>query len=136
VFFYSWRRSRGLSFPMRFQSKQMPILFGAAHSISETHWRPSADIYRTRDGWIIKYDLAGVKPEDIEIAIQDSTITVSGFRRDWKLEDGCTYYAMEISYNRFERTIELPCVLDGAEMRMEAREGILMVRLLCRGENP
>jgi HSP20 family molecular chaperone IbpA len=42
---------------------------------------------------------------------------------------------MEISYNRFERTIELPCALDGAQVHMEAREGILMVRLVCRGEN-
>jgi HSP20 family protein len=121
---------------MPFKFNQMPVLFGAAHSVSETHWRPAADIYRTRDGWIIKYALAGVRPEDIQIGIRGSAITVSGFRRDWKLEEGCTYYSMEISYNRFERTIELPCVLDGAEVQMEAREGILMVRLMCRGENP
>jgi HSP20 family protein len=120
---------------MRFKSNQMPVLFGAAHSAAETHWRPAADIYRTRDGWIIKYALAGVKPEDIQITVQGSAITVTGFRRDWKLEEGCTYYSMEISYNRFERTIELPCALDGAQVHMEAREGILMVRLVCRGEN-
>jgi HSP20 family protein len=121
---------------MPLKSDQMPVIFGAAHSVSETHWRPAADIYQTRDGWIIKYAIAGVKPEDIKIAIKGSAITVSGFRRDWKLEEGWTYYAMEISYNRFERTIELPCLLDGAEVRMEARDGILFVRLKCRGENP
>ncbi len=121
---------------MAFKFSQMPVVFGAAHSVTERLWRPAADIYQTRDGWIIKYALAGVKPEDIKVGIKGSEITVSGFRRDWKLEEGCTYYSMEISYNRFERTIELPCVLDGAEVRMEAREGILIVRLRCRGENP
>jgi HSP20 family protein len=121
---------------MPFKSNQMPVVFGAAHSVTETHWRPRADIYRTRDGWIIKYALAGVKPEDIKITIHGSAITVRGFRRDWKLEEGCSYYSMEISYNRFERTIELPCTLDGAQVQMEAREGILLVRLLCRGDNP
>lgn len=127
---------RPARYSMPFKSNQMPVVFGAAHSVTERLWRPAADIYQTRDGWIIKYALAGVKPEDIKVAIKGSAITVSGLRRDWKLEEGCTYYSMEISYNRFERTIELPCLVDGAEVRMEARDGILIVRLRCRGENP
>jgi HSP20 family protein len=121
---------------MRYKSNQMPVVFGAACRSAEAHWRPFADIYRTRSGWLIKYDLAGVKMEDVEVAIKGSEITVSGFRRDWKLEEGSTHYSMEISYNRFERTIDLPCVLDGAEVAIEGREGILLVRLICRGEKP
>ena len=121
---------------MRYKSNQMPVVFGAAFSSAETHWRPSADIYRTASGWLIKYDLAGVKMEDVEVAIKGSAITVSGYRRDWKLEEGSTHYSMEISYNRFERTIDLPCALDGAEVAIEGREGILLVRLICRGEKP
>jgi HSP20 family protein len=120
---------------MRFKSNQMSVLFSpAAHAAPDADWRPAADIYRTRDGWLIKYALAGVKADEIEITVRGSAITVSGFRRDWKLEEGCTYYSMEISYNRFERTIELPCVLDGAQVRVEGREGILLVRLTCQGE--
>ena len=120
---------------MRDKSHQMTVVFAAATYIaSETFWRPLADIYRTRTGWLIKYDLAGVKPDDIEIFVRGSEITVRGFRRDWKLEEGWTHYSMEISYNRFERAIELPCVLDGAEVEVECREGILLVRLTCQGE--
>ncbi len=107
---------------MREKSNQTSVVFGAAiHRISETYWSPSADIYRTRNGWLIKYDLQ---------------ITIHGFRRDWRLEDGCSHYSMEISYNRFERTVELPGNLEGAQVQIEGREGILLVRLTCQGETP
>ena len=102
--------------------------------MSEVSWRPSADIYRTREGWLVKFDLAGVRPDDIQISVRGSRLTISGLRRDWKLEEGCSHYSMEISYNRFERTLELPCDLEGASVQLEAREGILLVRLTCQGE--
>ena len=121
---------------MQDQLRRMAVLFGAAmERRSEVCWQPAADVYRTRTGWLIKYDLAGVKAEDIEITVNGPRITISGLRRDGKLEEGCSHYAMEISYNRFERTLELPCDLEGARVQIEGREGILLLRLICRGES-
>ena len=55
---------------MRDPFDRMLIVFGSAlNRSSEACWRPAADIYRTRTGWLIKYDLAGVRPEDIEITL-------------------------------------------------------------------
>jgi HSP20 family protein len=114
---------------------QMSVVFGTGTRLaSEVSWQPSADIYRTRDGWLVKLDLAGVRPDDIQIAVRGSQLKISGLRRDWILEEGCSHYSMEISYNRFERTLELPCDLDGATVQLEGREGILLVRLTCQGE--
>jgi HSP20 family protein len=118
---------------MRDKLNQMSVVFGAATRLSrEIYWQPSADIYRTRTGWLVKCDLAGVRLEDIQVTIRGPEITISGFRRDWKLEDGCSHYSMEISYNRFERTLELPCDLEGAQVTLEGRDGILLVRLILR----
>ena len=120
---------------MQDRINQTPFFFGAAMDVSaETVWRPAVDIYRSRTGWLVKYDLAGVKREDIEVTAAGSCITVRGVRRDWKLEEGCSHYSMEIAYNRFERTLELPCDLEGARIELEGREGILLVRLQCRGD--
>ena len=120
---------------MQDKPRRSSIFFAAAvDHRSDITWQPAADIYRTQTGWLIKYDLAGVKAEDIEIVLSGSRVTIRGVRRDRKLEEGCSYYAMEISYNRFERTIELPCDLAGAEARLESREGILSLRLDCQGE--
>ena len=116
---------------------RMLIVFGSAfHRSSEACWRPAADIYRTRTGWLIKYDLAGVRPEDVEITLGRSEITISGARRDWQLENGCSHYSMEIFYNRFERTLELPGDLQGAQTLIQSRDGILFLRLICQGEIP
>ena len=95
-----------------------------------TVWRPLADVYRCRTGWLLKFDLAGVRLKDVTVSVQDRLISVSGVRRDTVIEEGATYYSMEISYNRFERTIEMPVNLEAAEIRMEARDGILLVRLI------
>lgn len=120
---------------MEDKPRRTSVFFAAAVDRSaDISWQPPADIYRTRSGWLIKYDLAGVKAEDIDIVLSGSRVTIRGFRRDRKLEEGCSYYAMEISYNRFERTIELPCDLAGAEAELESREGILSLRLTCQGE--
>ncbi len=95
----------------------------------DRQWEPPADVYRTRLGWVAKFDLAGVRPEDVTVRLQDSSLTVSGFRRDCALEDASGYYLMEISYNRFHRTIEMPCEIKDARWHMEFRDGILLVRL-------
>ncbi|HZS09193.1 MAG TPA: Hsp20/alpha crystallin family protein [Blastocatellia bacterium] len=97
-------------------------------------WRPMADIFRTRDGWVIKLDLAGVCPEDVTVIARGSQLLISGTRRDRIVEEGWNHYAMEIIYDRFERTFELPCELERADFRMECREGMLLVRVAMNEE--
>jgi HSP20 family protein len=97
-------------------------------------WEPSADIYRTPYGWVLKLDLAGVRPEDVAVSISGQRVTISGVRRDTIVEEGCSYYAMEISYNRFERSLEMPVNLANAQVTIEARNGLLLVRMITEGE--
>ena len=52
----------------------------------------------------MKFDLAGVRPEDVMVTVRGRRVSVSGVRRDLMVEEGCSYYSMEISYNRFERS--------------------------------
>jgi HSP20 family protein len=96
-------------------------------------WQPSADIYRTRDGWLLKFDLAGVRPEDVMVTVRGRRVSVSGVRRDLIVEEGCSYYSMEISYNRFERSLEMPADLENARVTLEARNGLLLVRMITKG---
>ena len=101
---------------------------------AEPCWRPPADIYRTKTGWLIKYDLAGVATKDIAITVDGPTVTLDGCRRDWSFEEDLRHYTMEIAYSRFARTIQLPCDLDRAQMRIQWRDGILLLRVVCQGE--
>jgi HSP20 family protein len=93
-------------------------------------WQPAVDIYRSQTGWILKFDLAGVRLEDVHVHVTKSSVTVSGVRRDSLMEEaGCCHYSMEIIYSHFQRTIELPDDLQKAKFRLDYRDGILYVRI-------
>jgi HSP20 family protein len=92
-------------------------------------WQPAADVYRTAGGWLVKFDLAGVRPEDIEVEICGSLLTIRGARRDWMVEEGHRAYSLEISYSRFQKSVQLPCELEGASLRCQSRDGMLLVQL-------
>lgn len=110
--------------------RQVPaFLFPGSQTDEETCWKPPVDIYRARNGWLLKFDLAGVRPEDIKVEVSGCRVTVSGVRRDLLLEETASYYSMEIAYNRFERTVELPCHFAKPSVSMENRDGILILRL-------
>ncbi|MFN3324420.1 MAG: Hsp20/alpha crystallin family protein [Bryobacteraceae bacterium] len=107
------------------------IFFGAATAAaSESAWRPAVDVYSTRaGGWVLKFELPGVRPQDVAVAVQGCRVSVSGVRRDWLVEEGCEYQSMEIAYDRFERAVELPYELDSVTWTLEFRHGLLLVRL-------
>ena len=105
-------------------------VFGQMEELArEAIWQPSADVYRTRDGWLIKLDLAGVRPEDVHLSVSGRHLIVEGIRRDWTVSEDCRCYQMEISYSRFERQITLPVNLDNAEVHAEHHHGMLVVRI-------
>lgn len=105
------------------------FFLSSAEGVSGAMWQPRADVYRVRGGWIIKFELAGVKPEDMQISVSGSNLTVQGIRRDLVKEEGFTYDLLEISYSRFKRSIPLPANLENANLSMEYKDGLLVVRL-------
>jgi HSP20 family protein len=106
----------------------------AAQAAGGTAWQPPADVYRTRDGWLVKLDLAGVRPEEVQVSVGGDRLLVRGVRRDWSLEEGCCHYQMEIAYSRFERSITLPVNLERTDICAEHRHGMLLVHIRLREE--
>jgi HSP20 family protein len=95
-------------------------------------WQPQIDIYRSPEGWVIKLEVAGVRPQDVAITVHDSQLCISGMRHDQLVEEGWSHYTMEIAYNRFERRVALPCDLEHASITVEGREGMLLLRIVTR----
>ena len=106
------------------------LLAPPTNPVQEPYWRPPADIYRIRRGWLVKFDLAGVRSEDIRVSVCGRQLTVEGTRRDWQIDDSQQHYCMEISYSHFERSVELPDQLEQARISTEYRDGMLLVRLM------
>jgi HSP20 family protein len=101
----------------------------------ETNWIPATDIYRSQCGWLIKLELAGVRQNDLSINASGKRLTISGFRRDLIVNEDWSHYSLEIAYSRFERIIEMPCSLDRAGIKVELRDGMLMIIVTPEGED-
>ena len=92
-------------------------------------WCPAADVYRTDDGWIVKVDLAGIRPADIEITIDGKLLRISGSRRDGTCGEGVSHYQLEITYSRFEKMIRFPRSIEHASIERDYHDGLLILRL-------
>ena len=106
--------------------------------VHESVWRPAVDVRRTSCGWLIKAELPGVPPDQVHVAVRGNSVVLSGVRTDTSREEGASCYALEIAYCRFERRIELPAPVEGAEVSVSARDGlvILSIRTKPSSEKP
>ena len=92
-------------------------------------WKPAADIFYSGNQWLIRMELAGVSPGEVQVLAQGKDLTVRGRRRDLLVQRGFVCHALEISYSHFERTITLPARISVQSIRMEFQEGILCIYL-------
>lgn len=97
----------------------------------ESCWRPAVDVYHFAQGWLVKIDLAGVLPQDVQVSLEGRRLRVSGVRRDLSIFEGLRAHSLEIAYNRFERSIELPCDLEqNVHTQFDYRDGMFLLRIL------
>lgn len=101
---------------------------------TERLWYPAADVLEARDGWIVKVELAGVRPDELSLTITGRELHISGIRRDATYSEGVTYYQMEITYSRFHRKISFPCDIRADFLEQHYNHGLLILRLK-RSEN-
>jgi len=101
---------------------------------TEHFWYPAADVYRTSDGWVVKIELAGVAPDELEISIEGDTLRVAGSRRDETQSESVSYHQLEITYSRFEKTIRFPAAIEGALVEQRYKDGLLILYLQSAGD--
>jgi HSP20 family protein len=109
-------------------------LLTVAHRVrpSGRLWNPAADVYRTGDGWMVKLDVAGICADEIEIDLDQANLRVRGCRRDTVYKEGFSYQQMEITYSRFEKTIQFPYAIEQASLEHDYRDGFLIINLRCK----
>jgi HSP20 family protein len=90
-----------------------------------TAWIPNADIFAKGDDLVIRFELAGVSEEDIDISLTGGALTVSGERRSELDEDEVHFYTRERSYGNFRRTMNLPEGVDRSKISASFEDGML-----------
>lgn len=108
---------------------------GGQGNTGETHWVPNTDVYVTDSGVVIKVELAGLRKEDLELAIEGNRLRISGCRSDGCRSAKCTFQLMEINYGVFENSIELPPGYDLGRAMAAYQNGFLRIDVPVSGSD-
>jgi len=95
---------------------------------------PRFDVKETKDAYVLKADLPGVKDEEVEVSLNGNTLTISGKREEEHKEEGEQYYAIERSYGTFARSFSLPDTVDSEHVSAELKNGVLTIHMPKRPE--
>ena len=108
-------------------------MLSVAHRVKPSGrlWHPAADVYRGEESWLVKVDLAGICADELELELDGTFLRIRGCRRDTHYHEGLSYQQMEITYSRFEKTIQFPCPLDPKSTSHEYHDGFLLIHLRC-----
>lgn len=92
-------------------------------------WIPDIEIAETDSDIIVKAEIPGVDPKDIDISILDNILTINGEKKEEKEQKGKSFYRVERSYGSFVRTIDLPSPVKTDKVEAKARHGVLEIIL-------
>ncbi len=92
-------------------------------------WGPTLDLSETKDALVVKAEIPGIDPKEINVSLQEQVLTIKGEKRQEKEEKDEHYYRMERSYGAFARSIRLPVPVDGSKVNATFKNGLLTITL-------
>jgi HSP20 family protein len=98
-------------------------------------WVPAVNIVEREDAMVIVADLPGLKAEDVDVTVEDGTLSIRGERRLEEAAEGETYHRVERIYGAFERTFTLPNSIDVEKIEARFSNGEMSLTLPKREES-
>jgi HSP20 family protein len=95
---------------------------------------PPVDIYEDDHGISLRLEIPGVKEQDLDIQLENSTLTVRGERKFEKEEKEENFHRIERRYGSFSRSFTLPNTVDSENVRADYKDGLLTIQLSKRAE--
>jgi HSP20 family protein len=92
-------------------------------------WSPAVDIYETGDELVLTADLPDVELKDIDVRVENQTLTISGARKFQQKDSGKGYHRIERSYGNFVRSFAVPNTFDTEKIGAAFKNGVLTVTL-------
>src|SRR5579872_1213166 len=92
-------------------------------------WSPAVDIFETESALTLKADVPDVDLKDIEVKVENQTLTIKGERKFERDENTKGYHRIERSYGAFHRSFSLPETVDTEKVAAEYKNGVLSISL-------
>jgi HSP20 family protein len=97
--------------------------------LSTRTWAPPVDIYEDGDSLVLKAELPGVNPDDVDIRVENNTLYLKGERKFEKEVKEQNYHRVERSYGTFTRTFSLPNSIDADKVGANYKDGVLTLTM-------
>lgn len=107
----------------------MDEFFNDAVATRQQSFAPSIDISETDTQYLIDVEVPGVDKKDIELNVENNTLTISGERKFEKKEEGKHYHRVESSYGSFSRSFTLPDNVKDDTIQATYNNGILNITI-------
>ncbi len=107
---------------------------GEDKDMMTSNWAPAVDIYETANELVLTAEVPGIDEKDIEIKVEDNTLTLKGERKFEKETKEENFHRIERSYGSFFRAFSLPNSVDPDLIRAEHENGVLRVVMPKRQE--
>ena len=92
-------------------------------------WSPAVDIYETENDLVVKADLPDVDLKDMDVRVENQTLTIAGERKFEKQDNVAGYHRIERSYGNFTRSFAVPNSFDTDKIAASFKNGVLSVSL-------
>lgn len=92
-------------------------------------WVPTLDVSETKEALVVKVEVPGLEPKDIQISLQEQLLTIKGEKKQEKEEKDEQYHRVERNYGAFTRSVRLPVGIDGSKVTAAFKNGLLTVTL-------
>jgi HSP20 family protein len=101
---------------------------------SITSWAPAVDIFETEHELVVKADLPDIKPEELDIRVENNILTIRGERKFEKKVTEDKYLRVERSYGSFSRSFSLANTVNPEAIKAEYKNGVLSLTIPKREE--
>ena len=92
-------------------------------------WAPSVDVSETAKEVIVKAELPGMDPKDVDVTVRGDVLSLRGERKKEEEEKGENFHRVERSYGTFSRSIRLPAEVDADKVKATYKDGVLNISL-------
>jgi HSP20 family protein len=95
---------------------------------------PAFEVKETNEAFIVKADVPGVAESDIDIAVHNNVLTISGTRNSEERKEGDSFALYERQYGSFSRSFSLPDTADGERVEAKLDAGVLTLSIWKKAE--
>src|SRR5438477_4142959 len=129
-----WEPFRGSSSENQLNRLFSDFFGRASQEQNLTSWAPAVDIYENEQELVVKADLPDVKPEELDIRVENNILTIRGERKFEKKVEEKNYLRVERSYGSFARSFSLANTVNTEAIKADYKDGVLTLSIPKREE--